>query len=99
MNLAESELVASLSSVFGSGRAMSFRRFFRHWIVGLLATIISTTLSIAVLAVTDGTIGLGEVLFGSLYFGLILGGPVGVAIGAIYAFLRVAIWKRRIISG
>jgi hypothetical protein len=74
---------------------MKLTTVLRHWLVGFLATILIATVAIAFLALGDELIGAGEVLFGSAFFGVVLGGPVGLFVGLVYALARYALARRR----
>ena len=67
----------------------------RHWLVGSLATVLIAAVAIAVLALGDDSIGLREALFGSAFFGVVFGGPVGLVVGLVYALARRALARRR----
>jgi hypothetical protein len=74
---------------------MTARALFWNWLVGMVATVAMITVAIALFALGDRTIEAQEVVFGSTFFGVVFGAPVGIFTGGLYALVRYVFDRNR----
>jgi ABC-type proline/glycine betaine transport system permease subunit len=74
---------------------MTARVLFWNWLVGMVATVAMMTVAIGLFALGDRTIEAQEVVFGSAFFGVVFGVPVGIVTGGFYALVRYMFEKNR----
>jgi ABC-type proline/glycine betaine transport system permease subunit len=74
---------------------MTARVLFWNWLVGMVATVAMMTVAIGLFALGDRTIEAQEVVFGSAFFGVVFGVPVGIFLGGLYAFVRYVLDRNR----
>jgi ABC-type proline/glycine betaine transport system permease subunit len=74
---------------------MMARVLFWNWLVGMVATVAMIIVAIGLFALGDRAIEAQEVVFGSAFFGLVFGVPVGIFVGGLYALVRYVFDRKR----